>query len=173
MWLDEPKLATGCQAGTEQPIRGVKPGRSEGPREAVDCQSAFWRAAGGGYVTPTPSNPKVESACRKTGTKSVLTGHLLGGGRVLPGQPTEEVCVLQAIASVGLCESRLPPRDGDALDADGAGDFLLGEPGGDSQLLPNARRREGTGIHQSIDATQRIRHRALQPRKQFLKRYMK
>lgn len=33
-WLDEPKLGTGCQAGTEQPIRGVKPGRNEGPREA-------------------------------------------------------------------------------------------------------------------------------------------
>lgn len=74
---------------------------------------------------------------------------------------------------MGLGKPCLPPCDGDALDADGVGDFRLGEPGGDSQLLPNARRREGVGIHQSIDATQRIRHRGLHPRKRFLKRYTK
>lgn len=44
-WLDEPKLGTGVEPGTEQPNRGVKPGRCEGPREAeADCQSAEWRA---------------------------------------------------------------------------------------------------------------------------------
>jgi hypothetical protein len=114
----------------------------------------------------------VESACLKAGLRSVIR-HLLGGGRVLLGQPTEEVRVLQAIAAVGLGKSCLPPCDGDALDANGVGDLRLSEPGGDSQLLPHARGRESVGVHQSIDATQWIRHRDLHHEKQYLKRYTK
>jgi hypothetical protein len=43
------------------------------------------RAAGGGYVTPAPSKPKVESAYPKPGARSVLTRHLLYGGWVFLG----------------------------------------------------------------------------------------
>lgn len=57
-WLDEPRLGTGCQAGTEQPIRGVKPGRSEGPREAEWIVSPlFWRARPVAVTSPRPPQP--------------------------------------------------------------------------------------------------------------------
>ncbi len=54
-WLDEPKLGTRCPAGTEQPIRGSKPGRSEGPREAEWMSSPlFWRARPVAATSPRP-----------------------------------------------------------------------------------------------------------------------
>lgn len=45
-WLNEPKLGTRCPAGAEQPIRGSKPGRSEGPREAEWMSSPLSGARG-------------------------------------------------------------------------------------------------------------------------------
>lgn len=129
------------------------------------------RAAGGIYVTPTPSKPKVESAYPKPGARSVLTRYLLGGGRVLLGQSPEEVGVLQAIPAVRLRESGLPPRDGDPLDTDGVGNLGLRETCGEAQLLPNAGRGERVSIHQGINSPQRIRHHNPHPRKRFLKRY--
>jgi hypothetical protein len=114
------------------------------------------RAAGGGYVTPTPSKTKAASAYPKSGARSVFTRTSLGDGRVLHGQAAEKLRVLQTVPSVGLSVAGFPSHDGKPLDADCRGDFCLGEIRGDSQLLPDVRRGQRVSIHQGIDSTQRI-----------------
>lgn len=139
------------------------------PERIVSPQGG--RAAGGGYVTPTPSKPKAESAYPKPGPRSVFTRTSLGNGRVLLRQATEQLRVLQAVVPVGLSEAGFPPHDGQALDADGLSDFRLGEVRRDAQLLPDARRRQRVSVHQGIVSTQRIRHHSLHFTQCFLKRY--
>lgn len=51
------------QPGTGRPTRIANPNGETGRVATVDCESIAWRAAGGGYVTPTPLIPRLASAC--------------------------------------------------------------------------------------------------------------
>ncbi|APE26768.1 hypothetical protein vnz_37290 (plasmid) [Streptomyces venezuelae] len=62
---------------------------------------------------------------------------------------------------MGLRAAGFPSDDGQAPDAEGLGDFLLGEVRGDAQLPANVRRGQRVSIHQGIVSTQRIRHSTL------------
>lgn len=105
--------------------------------------------------------------------RSSLIGRPLDSGvRMFRGQLPKKMRVRATVSAVRLGAPSLPLCDRETLDADGVGDFGLGEAGGETKLLPDLGCGEGVFLHQGVNSPQRIGHRNLHHREPFLKTYM-